>query len=141
MREAPNATRRATPAGLHVVDDLPLAGVDILGAFDASNYVAGNAVLAELVGRTLDDAADPLARAARRLEDEQLGELAAPAGDLADVALKLGLCVRLGHHCLHGNGTYGEAVMRLLGSLLADVVLLRQAELVRRDRPAAGGGP
>ena len=135
-----DTTRRAAPGRFHVVDDLPLAGVDILGAFDGSNYVAGNAILTELVGRTLDDAADPLARAARRLEDEQLGELAAPAGDLADVALKLGACVRLGHYCLHGNGTYGDAVLRLLGSLLADVVLLRQAELVRRDRPAAGVG-
>lgn len=38
----------------------------------------------------------------------QVGELTCPAGDLADVCLKLAWRVRLGHHVLPDNGTYGD---------------------------------
>ena len=148
MAEA-NDTMR-TPAGQPPVAeylylrDLPLAEVDILGDFDDGNYIAGNALLADLVcGRCDRDGQNDtlLDQAASRLHLEQLGELAAPASDLADVALKLAWAVRMGHFVLDDNGTYGDRTLRLLGSTLSDVLLLRQAELVRRREPGAGNVP
>ena len=148
MAEATDSTR--TPAGqppgteYRFPRDLPLAEVDILGAFDDAEYISGNALLAELIGRRCgregqDDS--PLDQAAGRFLLQQLGELAVPADGLADVALKLAWAVRMGHFVLDDNGTYGDRTLRLLGSALSDVLLLRQAELVRRREPGAGNVP
>ena len=127
--------------GFLFVRDLPLAEVDILGGLDDGNRIAGNATLADLVGRRCGRTGQdgtPLDLAAGRLHLEQLGELTAPAYDLAGVALKLAWAVRAGQPVAAGNGAYGDAGMMLLGTLLSDVLLLRQAELVRRREPGAG---
>lgn len=117
--------------------DLTFAEVDILGSLDVDRRIAGNALLAELRGRTVDDET-PEGRAVLDFGHDQLATLAFPAGDLADVALKLAWCVRMNPGS-PGQATYDEATTRLLGSALADVILLRQAELVRRSRLSREG--
>lgn len=77
----------------------------------------------------------PKEQALLAFQDDQLAELSYPAGDLADVALKLAWAVRLSG-AGHGAVPCETARYRLLGSALADVVLLRQGQLVRRRRSA-----
>jgi hypothetical protein len=115
-----------------VPSQAPLENVDILGD---GRYVAGTAILAELLGRTFEDSSAPAAKAADALELDQLRELACPAGDLADVALKVAWIVRMDHYSAD-DSAYGSASTRLLGSVLSDLLLLRQAEVARRDRLA-----
>jgi hypothetical protein len=115
---------------------VPLETVDILGDFGDGRYVAGNATLAELLGRTFDDSGTPAARAADALELDQLRELGCPAGDLADVALKVAWVLRMDFYG-RGDSAYGTATTLLLGSVLSDLLLLRQAEVTRRDLLAA----
>jgi hypothetical protein len=118
-------------AKLILAQDLPLAEIDILGAEDGSNFILGNAVLAELVGRITEGEKE---QDASRLEDNQLGVLATPAGNLLQVAEKLAVAVRLGCWLLHPDqSTYDAALFHLLASTLSDVIVLRQAELRRRE--------
>jgi hypothetical protein len=119
--------------GPALIQDLPVAEVDILGAEDGPQTIFANAMLAELVTRTIDDPLE-VQGVANDVEYDQLLELAAPAGDLQRVVHKLAAAVRLGEWCLERNaGTYDAALSRLLGSTLADVIALRQAELRRRE--------
>ena len=116
-----------------LIQDLPVAEVDILGAEDGRQTIFANAMLAELVTRTIDDPLE-VQGVANDVEYDQLLELAAPAGDLLRVAHKLAAAVRLGEWCLERDaGTYDAALSRLLASILADVIALRQAELRRRE--------
>ena len=118
---------------------MPLENVDILGDFGDGHYIAGNATLAELLGRTFEDSDTPPAKAAGALELHQLQELACPAGDLADVTLKVAWCLRMDFYA-RDDGAYGSATTRLLGSVLSDLLLLRQAEITRRDLLAGRAG-
>ena len=116
-----------------LIQDLPVAEVDILGAEGGRQTIFANAMLAELLTRELEDNAEAQG-AASAVEYDQLLELAAPAGDLLRVAHKLAAAVRLGEWCLERDaGTYDAALSRLLGSILADVIVLRQVELRRRE--------
>ncbi len=117
----------------HWGDDLHLERVSILGSLDAGRYIAGNAMLADLRLRGIEGDG-PKTRALLDFQDDQLGELAYPAGDLADVALKIAWAVRLSGSA--SGIPVDEQRTRLLGSALADVILLRQGELVRRQRSA-----
>ena len=126
-------TSDTPPPWDHWGDDLHLERVNIIGSLDAGRYISGNAMLADLRLRGIRDDT-PGGRALLAYQDDQLGELAYPAGDLADVCLKLAWAVRLS-----GSATgipADEQRTRLLGSALADVLLLRQGELVRRSRTA-----
>lgn len=124
----------AAPAAREAYGDgLRLERIDILGAFDAARHVGGTAMLADLRLRKVDDDC-PRGRALAELVDDQIGELAYPAGDLADVALKLAWGVRLSGG--KSGSAQDNARTLLLGSALADVLLLRQGELVRRRRMA-----
>ena len=133
--DAPQVVTDETHAGTDfapVPGKVPLETVDILGDFGGSQYVAGNAILAELLGRTFDDDRTPAARVASALELDQLRELGCPAGDLADVTLKVAWVLRMDFYG-RDDSPYGTATTLLLGSVLSDVVLLRQAEVTRRD--------
>ena len=116
-----------------LIQDLPVAEVDILGAEGGRQTIFANAMLAELLTRELEEDTEAQG-AASAVEYDQLLELAAPAGDLLRVAHKLAAAVRLGEWCLERDaGTYDAALSRLLGSVLADVIALRQAGLRRRE--------
>ena len=127
MREAPQ--------------DLPYRELDIVGD-GRDHHCAGQAVLAELMGAFVDRrkeageldeaAAAALDGKARREEVRALGNLTSPAQDLGDVAVKVAYALRLGWHTLHDNGPTCDATLALLGSALADLVLLREAEAQRR---------
>ncbi len=118
-------------SGPTMIRDLPISDIDILGVEDGAQTIFADAVLAELVTRLEDR---PGRGPADDLEYDQLLELATPAGDLLRVVHKLAAAVRLGEWCLDRDaGTYGVALSRLLGSALADVIALRQAELRRRE--------
>ena len=123
----------APPPWDHWGDDLRLERGNITGSLDAGRYISGNAMLADLQLRQVTDDT-PRGRALLAFQDDQLGELAYPAGDLADVALKLAWAVRLSGSA--SGIPVDEQRTRLLGSALADVLLLRQGELVRRSRAA-----
>jgi hypothetical protein len=121
-----------------MIQDLPVAEADIIGAEDGRQTIFANAMLAELLTRTLDDDRETRG-AASAVEYDQLLELAPPAGDLLRVAHKMAAAVRLGEWCLERDaGTYDAALSRLLASSLADVIALRQAELRRRELVEAG---
>src|SRR4051794_28727637 len=116
---------------VRITDCLPLAEVDILGREDGSDYIFGNAVLAELTRHARDDGKD---EAAIALEDDQLGELTAPAMNLLKVEHKLAVAARLGGWCLDREpGSYGAMLARLLASALSDMIVLRHAEMRRRE--------
>ena len=102
--------------------EVPLENVDILGDFGDGHYIAGNATLAELLGRTFDDSDTPEARAADALEMDQLHELACPAADLAGAALKVAWLLRMDFYG-RDDSAYGSAT----------TLLLRQAEVTRRE--------
>jgi hypothetical protein len=127
-------------SGPVMIQKLPVAEVDILGAEDGSDCILANAALAE---RLAGSDRDETAKAALALEEDQLLVLASPAGDLLGVAGKLAMAVRLAGWALdHGNG-YATPLAALLGSALSDVIVLRHAEMRRRellDRAAARGG-
>src|SRR4051812_32236462 len=117
-------------SGPVMIQDLPVAEVDILGAEDGVDWVLGNAALAERLSLA---GPDETKKAATAIEDEQLLELAAPAGDLLKVAGKLAMAVRLAGWALDSTGGYAAPLTALIGSALSDVIVLRQAELRRRD--------
>ena len=124
-------------------DDLPYRDLDIVGD-GRDHHCAGQAVLAELMQTLVDrrkeagelDAATAAALdgEARREEVRALGNLTAPAQDLGDVAVKVAYAFRAGWHTLHESGPGCDATLALLGSALADIVLLREAEAQRRYR-------
>jgi hypothetical protein len=120
-------------SGPVLIQKLPTAEVDVLGREDGADVLFANGALAELVTRQLDEEHEQQG-AAGEVEYDQLLELAAPAGDLLRVVHKLAAAVRIGGWCLDRDaGTYGAALSQLLGSTLADVIALRQAELRRRE--------
>ena len=130
--------------GVRDPNDLPYAELDILGA--AAGHLAGEAVLADMAqawadareeaGTLAEADAAALKRHALAEEERLLGELAASARGLSEVALKPALAVRTGWYDLRGRSTYGDATLALLGTALSDVVLLREAEAQRRAKLA-----
>jgi hypothetical protein len=117
-------------SGPAMIQDLPVAEVDMLGVEDGVDWVLGNAALAERLSLA---GPDETKKAATAIEDEQLLELAAPAGDLLKVAGKLAMAVRLAGWALDTTGSYAAPLTALLGSALSGVIVLRQAELRRRE--------
>ncbi len=127
-----------------VPDGLPYAEVDIL-ARGADHYIAGGALLAELVRHVVDarlDAgemgkaeAEAMGAAALAKEDDLLGELTAPSQDLTDTMVKLAYAWRCAWWSNHSSGgTYGNAALELVALSLSDVILLREAEVQCRCR-------
>ena len=127
-----------------VPDPLPYGEVDIL-ARGADHYIAGGALLAELVRHAVDtrldagemDKAEAEAAGAAALaeEDDLLGELTAPAQNLTDTMVKLAYAWRVAWWGSHGGvGVYGNTALGLVASALSDVILLREAEAQRRSK-------
>ncbi len=122
---------------------LPYRDLDILGDGRA-NYIAGNALLAEITrgwaedrreAGALDEAAkEALVKVAVAEEDDQLCQLSSPSQDLAGVIVKLAYALRAGNWAMHGNGTYADASLAIMGTALSDLILLREAEARRRSR-------
>ena len=134
----------ATLAPRRVRDPLPYAEVDVL-ARESDSYLAGGALLAGLVRQAVDarpdaggiDKAEAEAAGAAALAKEAalLGELSTPAQSLTDVTVKLVYAWRVAWWGNHGGaGVYGDAALELVASALSDVILMREAELVRRHK-------
>ena len=132
----------APAAPPRVPDGLPYAEVDIL-ARGADHYIAGGALLAEVVRHVASDrqdrgerpeaGAEGIIDAALEQERQLLAELSSPGQDLADVVVKLAYawrCAWWGNHS--SSGTYGGASLELVASALSDVILMREAEAQRR---------
>jgi hypothetical protein len=141
--------RTAPAAPVPEPDGLPYGEVDIL-ARGADHYVAGGALLAELVRHAVDtrlDAgetgkaeAEAMGAAALAKEDDLLGELTAPSQNLTDTMVKLAYAWRVAWWGSHGGGgVYGNTALELVASALSDVILLREAEVERRRRIAEDG--
>jgi hypothetical protein len=119
-------------SGPAMIQHLPVAEVDILGAEDGADYILAGAALAESLSRT-DDGREGMKKAAMGLEDEQLLYLAAPADHLLKVVHKLAMALRLAGWALNDDNGYAAPLNRLLGSALSDVIVLRHAEMRRRE--------
>ena len=127
-------------ADMIVPRDLPVTELDILGTEAGPDRICGNAILAELTVHLRDEHAVPEREMA--FEADQLAEMAAPASNLLKLTTKLAVAVRLGGWTLDSEpGTYGGMLSRILASALSDVIVLRQAEMRRRELLADSGKP